>query len=255
LYTEIACGTNNEEVIVTVIRIGLIGDYSPNVKAHRAIPIALDMAGKAAGCEVEAVWLPTETLVPGVERELEELDGLWCVPASPYVSMEGALRGIRFARETGEPFLGTCGGFQHTLIEYVRNVLGMGDADHAESNPDAAFPLISPLACALRDQSGTISLKEGTRIREIYGAGEVVEEYNCSFGLAPNYRSLLDGEPLTITGEDTEGEVRVVELLGHPFFIATLFQPERRALKGEAHPLVNAYVRAIVEANVAVQPV
>lgn len=236
------------------IRVGLIGDYDPSVKAHRAIPIALGMAGEAAGCEVEAVWLPTGTLVAGVERELEALDGLWCVPASPYVSMEGALRGIRFARETGKPFLGTCGGFQHTLIEYARNVLGLADADHAESNPGTTFPLISPLACALRDQSGTISLKDGTRIREIYGVGEVVEEYNCSFGLAPNYRSLLDGEPLVITGEDTEGEVRVIELLGHPFFIATLFQPERRALKGEAHPIVNAYVRAIVEANIVTQP-
>jgi CTP synthase (UTP-ammonia lyase) len=236
------------------IRIGLIGDYDSSVKAHRAIPIALAMAGEAAGCEVEAVWLPTEMLVPGVERELEALDGLWCVPASPYVSMEGALLGIRFARETGKPFLGTCGGFQHALIEYARNVLGLWDADHAESNPGTTFPLISPLACALRDQSGAISLKEGTRIREIYGASTVVEEYNCSFGLAPNYRSFLEGGPLTITGEDTEGEVRVVELLGHPFFIATLFQPERRALKGEAHPLVNAYVRAIVEANVAAQP-
>ena len=236
------------------IRVGLIGDYDPSVKAHRAIPIALAMAGEAAACEVEAVWLLTETLVAGVERELEALDGLWCVPASPYVSMEGALRGIRFARETGKPFLGTCGGFQHALIEYARNVLGLGDADHAESNPDTTFPLISPLACALRDQRGTISLKEGTHIREIYGEGTVVEEYNCSFGLAPDYRSLLDSGPLTITGEDTEGEVRVVELLGHPFFIATLFQPERRALKGEAHPLVNAYVRAMVEASVVTQP-
>ena len=228
------------------VRVGLIGDYDPYVKAHRAIPIALDRAGEATNCKVETFWLPTESLLPGAERDLAALDGLWCVPASPYASMDGALLAIRFARETGKPFLGTCGGFQHALIEYARNVLGLADADHAESNPDTEFALISPLTCALRDETGTISLKEGSRIREIYGTGAIVEEYNCSFGLAPNYRQLLDGEPLTITGEDTEGEVRVIELSSHPFFIATLFQPERRALKGEAHPLVNAYVEAIV---------
>jgi CTP synthase (UTP-ammonia lyase) len=237
---------------VVTIRVGLIGDYDPHVKAHRAIPIALEMAGEAAGCVVEAAWLPTETLVPGVERDLEAFQALWCVPASPYVSMEGALRGIRFARESGRPFLGTCGGFQHALIEYTRNVLGYADADHAESNPDAAFPLIAPLSCALREASGTISLKAGSRAQALYGTSEVVEEYNCSFGLAPDYRSLLEGGALSITGVDTEGEVRVVELEGHPFYIATLFQPERRALQGEAHPLVNAYVRAAVESAVAV---
>ncbi len=234
------------------IHIGLIGDYDAGVTAHRAIPIALEMAAEAAECRVAPTWLHTATLGPGCESELEQFDALWCVPASPYASMEGALRAIRFARESGRPFLGTCGGFQHALIEYARNVLGLSDADHAESNPEAAFPLISPLACALRESSGAISLKEGSRIRDIYGAGEVTEEYNCSFGLTPHYRALLEDGTLTITGEDTEGDVRVVELVSHPFYIATLFQPERRALRGETHPLVNAYVRATVESSIAV---
>ncbi len=63
------------------IQVGLIGDYNAEVKAHQAIPIALRMAGEAAGCDVEGVWLGTETLVPGVEHELERFHALWCVPA------------------------------------------------------------------------------------------------------------------------------------------------------------------------------
>ncbi len=234
------------------IHIGLIGDYDAGVKAHRAIPIALEMAGEAAECRVEPTWLGTATLGPGCEGELERFDALWCVPASPYASMEGALRAIRFARESERPFLGTCGGFQHALIEYARNVLGLSDADHAESNPEAVFPFISPLACALRESSAAILLKEGSRIRDIYGTDEITEEYNCSFGLALQYRSLLEDGAMTITGEDTDGDVRVVELTSHPFYIATLFQPERRALKGEPHPLVDAYVRAAVESSISV---
>src|SRR4051812_18207566 len=150
------------------------------------------MAGDAAGCEVQGVWLGTETVVPGIERELEQFQGLWCVPASPYKSMEGALRAIRFARESAKPFLGTCGGFQHALIEYARNVLGLLNADHAESNPSAAFHLIAPLSCALRDTSRTIILHEGSRISEIYGTREIEEEYNCSYGLSPEARALLE---------------------------------------------------------------
>ena len=83
--------------------------------------------------------------------------------------------------------------------------------------------------------------------------GRTVEEYHCNYGLNPDYRSMLENGELRITGVDTEGEVRVVELVTHPFFIATLFQPERRALKGEAHPLVDAYVRAVAE-RAAVDP-
>jgi len=64
-------------------------------------------------------------------------DGFWCVPASPYRDIDGALRAIRFAREQRRPFLGTCGGFQHAVLEYARNVLGWADAEHGELAPNA----------------------------------------------------------------------------------------------------------------------
>ena len=229
------------------LHIGLIGDYDSRVKAHLAIPRALALSSEGLDRRVEPVWLGTRELEGATERQLSLFDGLWCVPGSPYESMDGALRAIRFARERGVPFLGTCGGFQHALIEYARDVLGILDADHAESNPGAATRLITPLSCGLVDTEGAIDLREGSRIRAIYGSGRTVEEYHCNYGLNPEYRSMLENGELLITGVDTEGEVRVVELVGHPFFVATLFQPERRALKGEAHPLVDSYVRAVAE--------
>src|SRR5436305_12424662 len=118
------------------VRIGLIGDFNPEVKAHIAIPQALTLASRHVGCDVVAEWLPTPSLESETEQRLSGFDGLWIVPASPYESMEGALLAIRFAREHGVPFLGTCGGFQHALLEYARNVLHLSGADHAESNPE-----------------------------------------------------------------------------------------------------------------------
>ena len=97
-----------------LLRVGLIGNYDARVPAHQAIPRALELASAAVGaCRVESCWLPTEMLVNNLSTWLSGLDGLWCVPASPYASTDGALGAIRFARTERVPFLGTCGGFQH----------------------------------------------------------------------------------------------------------------------------------------------
>ena len=185
---------------------------------------------------------PTEEIVAATR--VSGFSGLWCVPASPYRSMEGALLAIRYARESGVPFLGTCGGFQHAVIEYARNVLGWADAEHAETAPDAARAVISLLECPLVETSGVVRFVPGSRIATAYGAPEAREGYRCRYGLNAEFRSALLAAPLRATAEDEDGEVRAVELDGHPFFVATLFQPERASLAGKSAPLAVALVRA-----------
>lgn len=129
------------------VHVALVGDYDPAVTAYQAIPRALALAAERLGVDVEPHWLPTDAV--DVDDPLGDADAVWCVPASPYRSTDGALSVIRAARETGRPFLGTCAGFQHAILEYARSVLGWADAEHAETAPDAARPLITPLACAL----------------------------------------------------------------------------------------------------------
>jgi CTP synthase (UTP-ammonia lyase) len=158
--------------------------------------------------------------------------------------MEGALSAIRFAREDKIPFMGTCGGFQHALLEYARNVLGLTNAEHAETSPDSATPLISRLSCSLREGTGVIRLTPGTRLQQIYGAIETTERYNCNFGLNPKFESLLRDSELVISAREANGEVRAFELAHHPFFVATLFQPERQALTGTLHPIIRAFIEA-----------
>ena len=93
------------------IRIALIGDYNSEVAAHVAIPRALQLAANGSVRAVEPAWMPTPRFTTKCAELLSLFDAIWCVPNSPYASMEGALRAIRFARESGRPFLGTCGGF------------------------------------------------------------------------------------------------------------------------------------------------
>jgi CTP synthase (UTP-ammonia lyase) len=225
-----------------ILTIGLIGDENSGVRAHQAIPLALGMAARACGIELKYQWLNTAELSQNPPSRLESCNGFWCVPGSPYNDMMAALNAIKFARENQRPFLGTCGGFQHTLIEYARNVLGLADADHMESNASAQFPLIAPLTCSLVGASQVIRLKEGSRAAAIYKATETVESFHCNYGLNPRFESLLANGPLRVSGRDTVGEVRLVELQNHPFFVAALFQPELKALGGMLSPMIDVFV-------------
>ncbi|WP_434114403.1 CTP synthase C-terminal region-related (seleno)protein [Paraburkholderia caffeinilytica] len=224
------------------VTIGLVGDYHHSVPAHQAIPLALKRAAETTGIDVEFEWIPTVEIT-SVSR-VSSFDGIWCVPASPYQSTEGALLAIRHAREKAIPFLGTCGGFQHAIIEYARNVLGWADAEHAETAPDATRAVISPLECALVETVDRVRLFPGTRIATAYGVGETLEGYRCRYGLNPEFRTSLVSGPLRVAGDDEAGDVRVVEMDEHPFFVATLFQPERAALRDQPAPIVSAFVEA-----------
>lgn len=224
-------------------RIALVGDYSSDVTAHIAIPKALDMASIATGHAVEAVWMPTTDLSASA-NVLRAFDGVWCVPASPYASMDGALNAIRYAREHGLPFLGTCGGYQHAALEFARHVLGLANADNGEVNPEAEMPLVAPLSCALVEQCGDISFSEGSMLARIHGTTHVNERYHCSYGIASDLVSLFDDSALRFVGVDMEGDPRAFELASHPFFVGTAYQPERSALLGQPHALITAFVNA-----------
>ena len=228
------------------MQIGLIGDFNESVTAHRAIPVALRLAAEQLSQALSFDWLATDAMPDALG--LARFDALWCVPASPYRSMDGALAAIRFAREQRVPFLGTCGGFQHAVIEYARNVLGWNDAEHAETAPQAERAVIHALVCALVEVSDEVRFQPGSRIAAAYGRERASEGYHCRYGLNPAFAERLTQGPLRATAHDAQGEVRAVELDDHPFFVCTLFQPERAALRGELAPIVLAFVRAAAAA-------
>src|SRR5271167_3220268 len=113
-----------------MIRIGLIGDFSESILAHRAITAALPLVAAELQVELRWEWLQTAALAAGAYKPLAQFDGLWCTPGSPYADTGAALRAIGFAREAACPYLGTCGGFQHALLEYGQNVWRLPLAAH-----------------------------------------------------------------------------------------------------------------------------
>ncbi|MGD1032260.1 MAG: CTP synthase [Opitutaceae bacterium] len=225
--------------------IALIGDYNPQVTAHQAIPGALRLAREAVGTRFTWDWIGTNR-ISDASAALAGFSGVWVVPASPYRNAEGVLAVIRYARENKIPFLGTCGGFQHALIEFARNVVGIPAADHAETNAHGTELVVTRLACSLAEKTGTVKFMPGSRMYDIFGGQPASEGYHCSYGLNEAYRSRMEAAGLIFTGFDEAGEVRAAELPTHPFYFGTLFQPERSSLREVPHPLIEAFVESVI---------
>jgi len=228
--------------------IAVIGDFNSSNRSHAATDQAIHHCCEALGLSVQHGWIGTEQLArPEGLNLLAGVGGLWIAPGSPYRSMEGALAAIRLAREGGIPLLGTCGGFQHLILEYARHVLGMAGAEHEETNPDALPLLITRLACSLVGRTLTITLQPGSLVARLYGQTTVREQYHCNFGVNPDYVDTLRSGRLRIVGSDDEGTVRAVELAEHPFFVGTLFLPQHTSTPAAPHPLITGFLRACLQ--------
>jgi CTP synthase (UTP-ammonia lyase) len=227
-----------------MLRICVIGDYQPANATHTASTSALHQAAASVGHTVAVDWVPTVEITSADAPRIQGANALLIAPGSPYRHMDGALFAITYARTRDVPLLGTCGGFQHVVVEYARNVLGVRDADHAESSPEATTQVITPLTCSLFGERMEVDVRPGTKAFDAYGRTRTTERYYCNFGLNPAYVEQLEQAGLVVSGVDHNGEVRILE---HPtlrFFMGTLFVPQTSSAPADPHPLVVALVEA-----------
>jgi CTP synthase (UTP-ammonia lyase) len=131
-------------------------------------------------------------------------------------------------------------------VEYARNVLGIADAEHEESSPRSPTLVISKLTCSLVGKTQKIAITPDSIAHRAYKGKEVMEQFFCNYGLNPAFRDQINKSKLNVTGVDSEGEARVVELSDHPFSVATLFLPQVASSPGTPHPLIVSYLEAAV---------
>ncbi len=131
--------------------------------------------------------------------------------------------------------------------------MGLPDADSAEHGVPSSNLVITAAVCLMpREVPGgprliggaAIRIRRGTRTFAIYGCDQVVEQYFCSYEVNPEYRAPLEAAGLIVSGVSEGDEVRVAELTGHPFFLATLFQPQLSSTPANPHPLITALLNA-----------
>jgi CTP synthase (UTP-ammonia lyase) len=186
-----------------------------------------------------------------------QYQGLFAAPGTPYFFADGAIKGIRLAREMNIPFLGTCGGYQYTLLEFARNVAGMTNAVHTELTRQADMPLLVKIACSVDKAKGPvgprmlgtfdINLVPGTEAFKLYGKTKISESYSCNYELNPEYQGRLVESGLTISGIDNDGKARIIEVHNKRFFIATGFLPQLNSTPENPHPLIMAFLKAAAE--------
>jgi CTP synthase (UTP-ammonia lyase) len=123
-------------------------------------------------------------------------------------------------------------------------VLGLHDADHEESSPNASLKLITKLSCSLVGQERNVRIVPGTQAGRIYDKSEATEIFACNYGLNEAFAERIQSKDLRVSGYDEDGTPRMIELRGHPFFISTLFVPQVVSRPDNPHPLIVAYLEA-----------
>ena len=233
-----------------MVTIAVIGEFDPTFAPHMSIiPSMVHARPQSAQIRQEVEWLDTIACQSLSDFELSRFDGFWIAPGSPYKSLAGALRVISYARTKDVPLLGTCGGFQHVALEYARNVMGFADAQHAEYDPYSSHLFISKLDCSLAGQSMSVELLPNSIAYGTYMTKVVTERYYCDFGLNLAYLEDLKAAGLVVSGVDTKGEPRIIELQGLRFFVATLFVPQTKSTQECPHPVVSAFLDAAYGVN------
>jgi CTP synthase (UTP-ammonia lyase) len=230
-----------------VIDIAVLGDRDLGHVTHRELDAALrQFPGWARG-----EWVATDS---DVSSALDRAGGVWLTPGTPYRDDDAVLAAISRARESGLPLLGTCGGFQYIVIELARSLAGI-DAHHAETAPDGEALVAAPLACSLIGEERMVTCVPGTRLAELCGTEPFVGFHWCNCGLADKFVGALTAAGVVISAHAPDAGVEGIELPGHPFFIATLFQPQVGALTGRPlHPLIAAFLEAARAAQPSTMP-
>ncbi len=237
------------------VRIALVGKYNQLADAYLSVIEALKHAGSHHGGRVEVHWVDSERLTDGeVERELATCHGILVPGGFGVRGIEGKIQAARYAREHGVPYLGICLGMQIAVAEFARHVAGMEGANSTEFDPETPYPVIDllPEQKEVQDMGGTmrlgadpVKLHDDTRAREIYGDAVIYERHRHRYEVNNHLRRRLEEAGMVFSGTSPDDRlVEVIELPGHPFFVASQYHPEFKSRPLRPQPLFREFVGA-----------
>ncbi len=237
------------------VRVAVVGKYVELVDAYKSVEQALVHGGIANDTEVAIDWIGSEKLEQGLDPSfLAGYHGLLVPGGFGRRGIKGMINAIRWARENGLPFLGICLGLQCAVIEFARNVAGLAGAHSFEFDRGSPHPVI-----CLMDEQRKVTTKGGTMrlgsyaarvlpgsvAASTYGAAEITERHRHRYEVNNDYRTVLQESGMAFSATTTDGKlIEMIELPGHPWFVASQSHPELKSRPTRAHPLFASFVGA-----------
>lgn len=249
------------------VDIALVGKYVRLKDSYKSLNEALVHGGIANNCRVNIHYFESELMEKGEISRLENMDGILVPGGFGERGIEGKIEAIRFAREKGIPFFGLCLGMQLAVVEIGRNLAGLERANSTEFDENTPHPVIylmeewvdrenrvqrrdkySQKGGTMRLGSYPCKIKPGSLAYRAYGQDLVYERHRHRYEMNMDYRERLESVGLEITGISPDEKLaEIVELRGHPWFLACQFHPEFQSKPFKPHPLFRDFIKAAIK--------
>ena len=245
------------------VDIAMVGKYVDLKDSYISLSEALLHGGIHTQTRVNIHYIESQEILDDGIDCLRGMDGIVVPGGFGDRGIEGKIHAVQFARENGVPYLGICLGMQVAVIEAARNLAGLDGAMSTEFNRSTPHPVVglitewqtatgdveqrdeqSELGGTMRLGAQEILLAEGSLAARTYGAGAIQERHRHRYEVNNNYRDTLEEAGLRFSGLSVDNLVEMVEIPGHPWFLASQFHPEFTSNPRDGHPLFKGFISA-----------
>jgi CTP synthase (UTP-ammonia lyase) len=216
--------------------IALLGDDRGH-RSHQELNALAPQLASELG--VAATWVPSDS-----GFDITDYDGVWLVPGSPYANDDAVLEALTAVRNHNIPFIGTCGGMQYAVLEFLRTKLGR-NATHAESAGAREDNAVEALSCSLYGEERVVTPIVGSRFAT-WVSEPFVGMHFCNYAPSAAVVTLLEEAGVVVGATAPDAGAEVLEFPDHPFYVASLFQPHIGAWQRKPiHALICAFATAV----------
>ena len=251
------------------VDIAMVGKYMDLTESYKSLSEALIHAGVHTQTKVNIHYFDSEEIEKNGADSLSKMSAILVPGGFGIRGIEGKIKAVQFARENNIPFLGICLGLQVAIIEYARHMANMKGANSTEFDDKTNYPVIG-LITEWQDENGNTQkrnsdshlggtmrlggqeceLINGSNAQKIYGANKVIERHRHRYEVNNKFISKIEEAGLFVSGRSNDGSlVEMIEIPGHPWFVACQFHPEFTSTPRDGHPLFEGFIKAAKEAH------